>query len=185
MVLSCKTRVRIALNNWHDGLFFQDVLLSAQMFVLLLLSDCVRSSGVEYRGAQQISSSGLTCLNWTNATRDYDVLMHPDSQTGKQLIFTDAVKSSDKRFSSFPLWCDNVELIIHEPTGSPAQPAAHMSVFPHGISLKKTCFYCSLWRCGRSQLLQKSRFLWEALVLHHWSRRDGPETVLHYWRMHR
>lgn len=54
------------------------------MFVLLL-SDCMRSSGVEYRGAQQISSSGLTCLNWTDATRDYDVLIHPDSQTGKQI----------------------------------------------------------------------------------------------------
>ncbi|TWW60416.1 phosphoinositide-3-kinase-interacting protein 1 [Takifugu flavidus] len=44
--------------------------------------DCMRSIGVEYRGAQQISSSGLTCLNWTDATRDYDVLIHPDSQTG-------------------------------------------------------------------------------------------------------
>lgn len=55
------------------------------MFVVVLLSDCVRSSGVEYRGAQQSSSSGLTCLNWTNVTRNYDVLVHPDSQTGKQL----------------------------------------------------------------------------------------------------
>uniref|UniRef100_H3DEK3 Phosphoinositide-3-kinase interacting protein 1 n=1 Tax=Tetraodon nigroviridis TaxID=99883 RepID=H3DEK3_TETNG len=65
-----------------DGLVLQDP-LSAQMFVLLLLlSDCVRSSGVDYRGGQQISSSGLTCLNWTEATRDYDVLIHPDSQTG-------------------------------------------------------------------------------------------------------
>lgn len=63
---------------------FQEVLLSAQMFVLLF-SGCVKSSGVEYRGAQQISSLGLTCLNWTNATRDYDVLIHPDSQTGKRL----------------------------------------------------------------------------------------------------
>lgn len=50
----------------------------------LCLSDCMRSSGVGYRGAQQSSSSGLTCLNWTNTTRDYDVNVHPDSQTGKQ-----------------------------------------------------------------------------------------------------
>ncbi|KAL7391065.1 hypothetical protein ABVT39_003706 [Epinephelus coioides] len=44
--------------------------------------DCVRSNGVEYRGETQSSSSGLTCLNWTNTTRDYDVELHPDSQTG-------------------------------------------------------------------------------------------------------
>ncbi|KAM7017922.1 phosphoinositide-3-kinase-interacting protein 1 [Tautogolabrus adspersus] len=45
-------------------------------------TDCMTSSGVEYRGEQHSSSSGLTCLNWTNSTRDYDVNMHPDSQTG-------------------------------------------------------------------------------------------------------
>ncbi|XP_029296635.1 phosphoinositide-3-kinase-interacting protein 1 [Cottoperca gobio] len=44
--------------------------------------DCITSNGVEYRGEQQSSSSGLTCLNWTNTTRDYDVKLHPDSQTG-------------------------------------------------------------------------------------------------------
>ncbi|XP_070760436.1 phosphoinositide-3-kinase-interacting protein 1 [Enoplosus armatus] len=44
--------------------------------------DCMRSSGVEYRGERQSSSSGLTCLNWTNTSRDYDVNVHPDSQTG-------------------------------------------------------------------------------------------------------
>lgn len=44
--------------------------------------DCVRSRGVGYRGAQQSSSSGLSCLNWTNTTRDYDLNIHPDSQTG-------------------------------------------------------------------------------------------------------
>ncbi|XP_070820648.1 phosphoinositide-3-kinase-interacting protein 1 [Chaetodon trifascialis] len=44
--------------------------------------DCMRSSGLEYRGEQQSSSSGLTCLNWTNTIRDYDVDIHPDSQTG-------------------------------------------------------------------------------------------------------
>ncbi|XP_042344821.1 phosphoinositide-3-kinase-interacting protein 1 [Plectropomus leopardus] len=44
--------------------------------------DCIRSNGVEYRGEQQSSSSGLTCLNWTNTTRDYDVTLHPDSETG-------------------------------------------------------------------------------------------------------
>lgn len=44
--------------------------------------DCMRSNGVKYRGEQQSSSSGLTCLNWTNCTRDYDVKIHPDSHTG-------------------------------------------------------------------------------------------------------
>ncbi|XP_056140814.1 phosphoinositide-3-kinase-interacting protein 1 [Lampris incognitus] len=44
--------------------------------------DCVRSNGVEYRGEQQSSSSGLTCLIWTNITRDYDVTSHTDSDTG-------------------------------------------------------------------------------------------------------
>ncbi|MEQ2164330.1 hypothetical protein GOODEAATRI_005584 [Goodea atripinnis] len=44
--------------------------------------DCVRSSGVDYRGEQQSSSTGLTCLNWINTARDYDAEMHPDSQTG-------------------------------------------------------------------------------------------------------
>ncbi|XP_040010600.1 phosphoinositide-3-kinase-interacting protein 1 isoform X2 [Xiphias gladius] len=44
--------------------------------------DCIRSSGVDYRGEQESSSSGLTCLNWTNSSRDYDVKIHPDLQTG-------------------------------------------------------------------------------------------------------
>ncbi|KAM3611662.1 uncharacterized protein V6R79_022150 [Siganus canaliculatus] len=44
--------------------------------------DCLRSNGVGYRGPQQSSSSGLTCLNWTNATRDYDLDINPDTQTG-------------------------------------------------------------------------------------------------------
>ncbi|XP_022054543.2 phosphoinositide-3-kinase-interacting protein 1 [Acanthochromis polyacanthus] len=44
--------------------------------------DCMTSSGVDYRGEEQSSSTGLTCLNWTNTTRDYDVNIHPDSQTG-------------------------------------------------------------------------------------------------------
>ncbi|XP_029961178.1 phosphoinositide-3-kinase-interacting protein 1 [Salarias fasciatus] len=44
--------------------------------------DCLRSRGEDYRGELQVSSSGLSCLNWTNTTRDYDVTLHPDSQTG-------------------------------------------------------------------------------------------------------
>ncbi|KAK2837267.1 hypothetical protein Q5P01_014479 [Channa striata] len=44
--------------------------------------DCMRSSGVDYRGEQDNSSTGLMCLNWTNTTRDYDVKLRPDSQTG-------------------------------------------------------------------------------------------------------
>ncbi|XP_023136958.1 phosphoinositide-3-kinase-interacting protein 1 [Amphiprion ocellaris] len=44
--------------------------------------DCMTSRGVDYRAEEQSSSTGLTCLNWTNTTRDYDVNIHPDSQTG-------------------------------------------------------------------------------------------------------
>lgn len=37
---------------------------------------------MDYRGNQQSSSSGLTCENWKNSTRDYNVEEHPDAQTG-------------------------------------------------------------------------------------------------------
>lgn len=57
--------------------------------ILLLFSGCVTSNGAEYRGEQDSSSSGLICLNWTNTTRDYDVNIHPDTQTGKQLHLVD------------------------------------------------------------------------------------------------
>ncbi|XP_056274590.1 phosphoinositide-3-kinase-interacting protein 1 [Pseudoliparis swirei] len=43
--------------------------------------DCIRSNGVEYRGEQHSSSSGLTCLTWTNTSRAYEVELHPVSQT--------------------------------------------------------------------------------------------------------
>lgn len=62
------------------------IVLSCFFFVFFLVvipSDCVRSSGVGYRGVQQSSSSGLSCLNWTNTTRDYDLGTYPDLQTGK------------------------------------------------------------------------------------------------------
>ena len=71
--------------------------------VMLLFSDCVRSSGVDYRGERQSSSSGLTCLNWTNTTRDYDVTEHPDSHTGKLLtlrgVFVTQILSNKKEYS--------------------------------------------------------------------------------------
>lgn len=51
----------------------------------LFTLDCVSSRGEGYRGPQQTSSSGLTCLNWSSATRDYDANIHPDSHTGKRL----------------------------------------------------------------------------------------------------
>ncbi|KAM9464281.1 phosphoinositide-3-kinase-interacting protein 1-like [Salvelinus alpinus] len=47
-----------------------------------IVEDCIRFNGVEYRGEQQSSSTGLTCLNWTNTTRDYDVMAYTDSQMG-------------------------------------------------------------------------------------------------------
>lgn len=68
------------MHGEYDVFFFYST-----SHVMLLFSDCMRSSGVDYRGEQQSSSSGLTCLNWTNTTRDYDVTEHPDSHTGKLL----------------------------------------------------------------------------------------------------
>lgn len=44
---------------------------------------CTRANGVQYRGEVHSSSSGLTCLNWANTSRDYDDGVQPDSQTGK------------------------------------------------------------------------------------------------------
>ncbi|KAK7934126.1 hypothetical protein WMY93_005022 [Mugilogobius chulae] len=44
--------------------------------------DCVELNGVGYRGNQQSTSLGLTCMNWMNTTRDYDVKVYPDPQTG-------------------------------------------------------------------------------------------------------
>ncbi|KAJ7994290.1 hypothetical protein DPEC_G00264350 [Dallia pectoralis] len=48
----------------------------------MAVEDCFKSNGVEYRGSQQRSSAGLTCLNWTNISRDYDVLAYTDSHMG-------------------------------------------------------------------------------------------------------
>lgn len=42
----------------------------------------MKFNGVSYRGNQQSTSSGLTCMNWKNSTRDYDVELHPDSLAG-------------------------------------------------------------------------------------------------------
>ncbi|XP_077571482.1 phosphoinositide-3-kinase-interacting protein 1-like [Stigmatopora nigra] len=38
------------------------------------LIDCIESNGEGYRGVQQSSSSGLTCLMWTNISTQYDPL---------------------------------------------------------------------------------------------------------------
>ncbi|XP_034026179.1 phosphoinositide-3-kinase-interacting protein 1 isoform X2 [Thalassophryne amazonica] len=63
-------------------------------------NECVSSNSVDYRGEQRSSSSGLTCLIWTNATRDYDVTSHPDSETGVgDHSYCRNPDSSDK------LWC--------------------------------------------------------------------------------
>lgn len=58
------------------SMFFMDSVFSQET------KDCVKLDGVSYRGNQQSTSSGLTCLNWKNSTRDYDAEVHPDSQTG-------------------------------------------------------------------------------------------------------
>uniref|UniRef100_A0A4W4HBS3 Kringle domain-containing protein n=1 Tax=Electrophorus electricus TaxID=8005 RepID=A0A4W4HBS3_ELEEL len=59
------------------------VLLSAGLVnCSSFIQECLTSSGVEYRGTQQKSSSGNICLNWNNVSRDYDVTSHADSDSG-------------------------------------------------------------------------------------------------------
>lgn len=41
---------------------------------------------MKYRGEQQITSTGKPCLNWANITRDYDVSVYPDAETGKDAL---------------------------------------------------------------------------------------------------
>ncbi|KAJ0019409.1 hypothetical protein NQD34_006978 [Periophthalmus magnuspinnatus] len=57
-------------------IFFVDSVFSQET------KDCVTAKGLGYRGNQQSTSSDLTCINWINTTRDYNVKDHPDSQTG-------------------------------------------------------------------------------------------------------
>lgn len=86
------------------------VSLSCFCFLAVIPSDCVRSSsGVGYRGLQQSSFSGLSCLNWTNTTRDYDLGTYPDSQTGKETSFKNKLYcSSSARISLLPVMENNV-----------------------------------------------------------------------------
>ncbi|XP_029018176.1 phosphoinositide-3-kinase-interacting protein 1 [Betta splendens] len=61
--------------------------LRGVVFLIAAVAQSSASSGgdedcVRYRGEQRSASSGLICLNWSNTTRDYDVKVHPDSQTG-------------------------------------------------------------------------------------------------------
>lgn len=85
------------------------ILLSCFCFLVVVPSDCVRSSGVDYRGVQQSSSSGLSCLNWTNITRDYDLGTYPDSQTGKETSFKNKLYcSSSAQIGLLPVMENNV-----------------------------------------------------------------------------
>ncbi|KAK6483542.1 phosphoinositide-3-kinase-interacting protein 1-like isoform X1 [Huso huso] len=47
-----------------------------------IVQECIRSNGQEYRGEQQITSTGEKCLNWRNTSRDYNTTAFPDQQTG-------------------------------------------------------------------------------------------------------
>ncbi|KAI1900980.1 hypothetical protein AGOR_G00055420 [Albula goreensis] len=46
------------------------------------IQECTKNNGVEYRGEQQITSTGKRCLNWMNITRDYNVTASADALTG-------------------------------------------------------------------------------------------------------
>lgn len=61
---------------------FLSVLFACNTVLSQDTKDCMKSNGVGYRGYQQSTASGLTCMTWSNSTRDYDVTDHPDSQTG-------------------------------------------------------------------------------------------------------
>ncbi|XP_039627793.1 phosphoinositide-3-kinase-interacting protein 1 isoform X2 [Polypterus senegalus] len=43
--------------------------------------ECINSNGAEYRGEQQITSTGEKCLNWRTVSRDY-ITENPDHETG-------------------------------------------------------------------------------------------------------
>uniref|UniRef100_A0A3B4AGV8 Kringle domain-containing protein n=1 Tax=Periophthalmus magnuspinnatus TaxID=409849 RepID=A0A3B4AGV8_9GOBI len=57
-------------------------LVCMTIFFVDSVFNCVTAKGLGYRGNQQSTSSDLTCINWINTTRDYNVKDHPDSQTG-------------------------------------------------------------------------------------------------------
>ncbi|XP_036383858.1 phosphoinositide-3-kinase-interacting protein 1 [Megalops cyprinoides] len=46
------------------------------------IQECTRYNGVDYRGEQQITSTGKRCLNWMNITRDYNVTAYTDAERG-------------------------------------------------------------------------------------------------------
>lgn len=107
--LCCSVSFKLTLNYMHNSslsflspfwlllhnLFY---VLCSHVVLFCYSPDCMRSNGVKYRGEQQSSSSGLTCLNWTNCTRDYDVKIHPDSHTGKHryIIYTSDVPINEE-----------------------------------------------------------------------------------------
>ncbi|KAL4609621.1 phosphoinositide-3-kinase-interacting protein 1-like [Arapaima gigas] len=71
--------------------FFKHSMLIEPLVVLFCLpfavdasvpEECLRSNGAEYRGAQRVTTTGQSCLNWANATRDYNVTARPDADTG-------------------------------------------------------------------------------------------------------
>ncbi|KAM9857935.1 phosphoinositide-3-kinase-interacting protein 1 [Aulostomus maculatus] len=71
--------------------------------------DCMRSNGVDYRGETQSSSSGLTCLNWTNISADYNLqtgvgdhnyCRNPDSSEGPWCYITGPDGTVLKQFCS-------------------------------------------------------------------------------------
>ncbi|XP_028680740.1 phosphoinositide-3-kinase-interacting protein 1 isoform X2 [Erpetoichthys calabaricus] len=44
--------------------------------------ECINSNGAEYRGEQQITSTGEKCLNWRKVSRDSNITENPDHETG-------------------------------------------------------------------------------------------------------
>ncbi|XP_043924755.1 phosphoinositide-3-kinase-interacting protein 1 [Protopterus annectens] len=63
------------------------LLLEIALFVELLhtasiTQECIQGTGTDYRGEEQVTSTGERCLNWMATKRDYKVNLHPDNMSG-------------------------------------------------------------------------------------------------------
>lgn len=47
-----------------------------------ITQECIQGTGTNYRGEEQVTSTGVKCLNWNETKRDYQLEVYPDSMTG-------------------------------------------------------------------------------------------------------
>ncbi|XP_077418494.1 phosphoinositide-3-kinase-interacting protein 1 [Vanacampus margaritifer] len=95
--------------------------------------ECIESNGEGYRGHKQSSSSGLTCLNWTNTSTQYDphtgagdhnYCRNPDSSERPWCYITGPDGTVQKQFCSIET-CQ--ELTSTEPGATTPSPDSDLS----------------------------------------------------------